>query len=100
MIFKSRTTKELSKVTEQKAWSLSLFSATSLMRTSVMTTAELLVCRVRTCGTAGEPAELAPSLFGADDEQPRRRFAGLRIAGEPLAQPLGQGDRLGRAGAK
>ena len=42
MIFRSRTTKALSNVTEQNACSRSLFSATSLMRTSVMTTADLL----------------------------------------------------------
>src|SRR5713226_9506451 len=42
MIFKSRTTKALSNVTEQKACNRSLFSSTSLMRTSVMTTAVLL----------------------------------------------------------
>src|SRR4051794_24725596 len=44
MIFKSRTTKALSNVTEQKAWrrSFSLWSSMSLMRTSVITTAFLL----------------------------------------------------------
>src|SRR5437667_11357169 len=42
MILRSRTTNALSKVTEQNACSRSLFSATSLMRTSVMTTAVLL----------------------------------------------------------
>src|SRR5262245_1254027 len=42
MIFRSRTTKALSNVTEQNACNRSLFSATSLMRTSVMTTAVLL----------------------------------------------------------
>src|SRR5438132_8170608 len=45
MIFKSRTTKALSNVTEQKACNRSLFSSTSLMRTSVMTTAVLLYTR-------------------------------------------------------
>src|SRR5450432_3070759 len=44
MIFKSRTTKALSNVTEQKACrrSFSLWSSMSLMRTSVITTAFLL----------------------------------------------------------
>ncbi len=45
MIFRSRTTKALSKVTEQNASSRSLFSSHSLMRTSVMTTAGLLLRR-------------------------------------------------------
>src|SRR5215211_432665 len=61
MIFRSRTTKALSKVTEQNASSRSLFSSHSLMRTSVMTTAVLLqagsTCRVRTTRTldSGSP---------------------------------------------
>src|SRR5205823_5933191 len=42
MIFRSRTTKASSKVTEQKAWRRSLLSSMSLIRTSVMTTAVLL----------------------------------------------------------
>src|SRR5262249_59172169 len=44
MIFRSRTTKASSKVTEQNAWrrSFSLLSSMSLMRTSVITTVVLL----------------------------------------------------------
>src|ERR1700757_4273004 len=44
MIFRSRTTKASSNVTEQKAWrrSFSVLSSMSLIRTSVMTTAVLL----------------------------------------------------------
>src|SRR5205823_693780 len=66
MIFKSRTTKALSKVTEQNASSRSLFSSHNLMRTSVMTTAVLLQAgamgwRVRTTRTreSGSPGSLA-----------------------------------------
>src|SRR5882672_4681292 len=47
MIFRSRMTKQSSNVTEQKACSRSLLSSMSLMRTSVITTEELLLC----CGT-------------------------------------------------
>ena len=47
MIFKSRTTKALSKVTEQNASNRSLFASHNLMRTSVMTTAILLQARIR-----------------------------------------------------
>src|SRR5438874_6485713 len=50
MIFRSRTTKALSNVTEQKACNRSLFSSTSLMRTSVMTTAVLLCTRGYSAG--------------------------------------------------
>ena len=42
MIFKSRMTKQLSNVIEQKACSRSLASSMSLMRTSVISTAVLL----------------------------------------------------------
>src|SRR5437667_5965799 len=42
MIFRSRMTKQSSKVTEQKACRRSLFSSMSLIRTSVMTTGKLL----------------------------------------------------------
>src|SRR5262245_37316767 len=52
MIFRSRMTKALSRVTEQKAIRRSLFSSTSLMRTSVMTTVVLLY----SCGGLSGPA--------------------------------------------
>src|SRR5438552_17548402 len=42
MIFRSRTTKASSNVTEQKAWRRSLLSSMSLMRTSVISTVVLL----------------------------------------------------------
>src|SRR5438445_2837141 len=65
MILRSRTTKALSNVTEQKACSRSLFSSTSLMRTSVMTTAILLM-------TGGN----SDATSDRDDAQrfPRRRL--------------------------
>src|SRR5438270_3299542 len=47
MIFRSRTTKASSNVTEQKAWRRSLLSSMSLIRTSVITTVVLLYF----CGT-------------------------------------------------
>src|SRR5581483_5202918 len=53
MILRSRTTKALSNVTEQNAWSRSLFSATSLIRASGMTTAVLLDSRWRPGGAGG-----------------------------------------------
>src|SRR5688572_8195706 len=52
MILRSRMTKALSRVSEQKAIRRSLFSATSLMRTSVMTTVVLLY----SCGGLSGPA--------------------------------------------
>src|SRR3954471_14385736 len=52
IIFRSRMTKALSRVIEQKAISRSLFSSTSLMRTSVMTTVVLLY----SCGGLSGPA--------------------------------------------
>src|SRR5262249_54759032 len=60
IIFKSRTTKALSNVTEQNACSRSLFSSTSLMRTSVMTTVVLLNC---SCGNSNA----TPNQSDADD---------------------------------
>src|SRR5438132_13837695 len=50
MIVRCRTTTALSNVTEQKACNRSLFSSTSLMRTSVMTTAVLLCTRGYSAG--------------------------------------------------
>src|SRR5882672_9405491 len=60
MIFKSRTTKALSNVTEQKACNRSLFSSTSLMRTSVMTTAVLLFRSVAASNATPDHSDVPP----------------------------------------
>src|SRR5262245_40367835 len=71
MIFRSRMTKALSRVTEQKAIRRSLFSSTSLMRTSVMTTVVLLY----SCGGLSGPA---PDEEGAG--------SGIALGGPPARQ--------------
>src|SRR5947199_1655924 len=66
MIFRSRTTKASSNVTEQKACrrSFSLLSSMSLMRTSVMTTAVLLFSVAHSIATPNHAgASLAPVLL-------------------------------------
>src|SRR4029453_6253924 len=60
MIFRSRTTKALSNVTEQKACNRSLFSSTSLMRTSVMTTAVLLFRSVAASNATPDHSDVPP----------------------------------------
>src|SRR5262249_18612911 len=60
MILRSRTTKALSNVTEQKACNRSLFSSTSLMRTSVMTTAVLLFRSVAASNATPDHSDVPP----------------------------------------
>src|SRR5262245_29719062 len=62
MIFRSRTTKALSNVTEQKAWRRSLLSSTSLMRTSVITTVVLLYSVAHSNATANDEHAWADCL--------------------------------------
>ena len=57
MIFKSRTTKQLSNVIEQKALRRSPGSSMSLMRTSVISTAVLLAIARRLPATASSVDE-------------------------------------------
>src|SRR5262249_27307398 len=90
IILRSRTTKALSKVTEQKACNRSLFSATSLMRTSVMTTAVLLQSLWRPLGLR-RPVRLqlradrrAESRMRVKLGCERRRFASVRPKRRPL----------------
>src|ERR671930_299048 len=73
MIFRSRTTKALSNVTEQKACNRSLFSSTSLMRTSVMTTAILLL----TCGNSD----------ATSDREDAQRFPRRRLGAQQPSRP-------------
>src|SRR5437660_10374343 len=80
MIFRSRTTKASSNVTEQKAKSRSLLSSMSLMRTSVITT----VCLLCVCGQS----KATPNQ---ENLQPLIR---------PVAQGTGELDRLGMVAAQ
>src|SRR5689334_16214700 len=65
MIFRSRTTKASSNVTEQKACrrSFSLVSSMSLMRTSVMTTVVLLFSVAPSRATPNDNEPRPPALF-------------------------------------
>src|SRR5262249_32075765 len=60
MIFRSRTTKALSNVSEEKACNRSLFSSTSLMRTSMMPTAVLLFRSVAASNATPDHSDVPP----------------------------------------
>src|SRR5262245_8098503 len=101
MIFRSRTTKASSNVTEQNAWrrSFSLLSSMSLMRTSVITTAVLLcVCGTSNATPNQEQFEPIPGV-GAGGGPPLRD--GTKPAGDPqrLALVAAQGEHGAAAAA-
>src|SRR6516225_1324343 len=78
MIFRSRTTKASSNVTEQKACrrSFSLLSSMSLMRTSVMTTAVLLFSVAHSIATPNDQ-DTHPVPFLPNGTQGVRQSQGL-----------------------
>src|SRR5437764_1260411 len=86
MIFRSRTTKALLNVTEQNACSRSLFSSTSLMRTSVMTTAILLLL---CCDAVGRRPTVDSLDATADHEH-----ADSRIGRQPGPELAGDSGRI------
>src|SRR5579862_8448644 len=81
MIFRSRITKALSSVIEQNAIKRSLFSSTSLMRTSVMTTVVLLMV----CG--GLNPTFHQEHAGSGQFVPGKRPA-TQVVGDLLRFPL------------
>src|SRR5262245_5157701 len=86
MIFRSRTTKASSNVTEQKACrrSFSLLSSMSLMRTSVITTVVLLFSVAHSNATPNQEQSGQP---------PGPAAGGTLLLGN-AAQPLGQAQRF------
>src|SRR4051812_34795082 len=93
MIFRSRTTKASSNVTEQKACrrSFSLLSSMSLIRTSVMTTSVLLLTVAHSIATPyGKHSRRVPAILG-----------GAQGAGDPLGlgTAAAEGEKGGAAAA-